>query len=160
MAQAFNKLETKHMSQEQGTKVSVPIADFPGFLLRMATAAAMSRLTNSLAELDLRIPEASILVVIHANPGCPQNEIGRALNIVSANLTPILHRLEKRGLVKRTPIDGRTNAIDLTHEGILTVMAALAKMRAFEAEIIDAVAPLDEREFTAALKRLTSVFSH
>lgn len=147
------------MQQAPDANAKLPIASFPGYVLRRAASGAMTELTAILAQFDLRIAEASILVLVHANPGCQQSEIGRLLDIVSANLTPRLHRLEKCGLLKRTPLDGRTNAVELTAEGAELAEKVLVEMNAFERRILDIVRPLDENEFMTALHKLVAAFS-
>lgn len=147
------------MPQDATDHLKVPIADFPGFNLRAAANAAMTKLSEILGGLDLRITEASILVVVQANPGCRQSEIGRALNIASANLTPMLHRLEKRSLISRAPLDGRTNALELTKAGQLKAAECLKAMQDFEAFLVEQIRPLEEADFNTALKTITAALS-
>jgi DNA-binding MarR family transcriptional regulator len=147
------------MPHDTTDHLKVPIADFPGFNLRAAANAAMTRLSEILGAFDLRITEASILVIVQANPGCRQSDIGRALNIASANLTPMLHKLEKRGLISRIPLDGRTNALDLTKAGHSKAEDCLKAMQDFEAFLVEQIRPLQETDLNSALKSITAALS-
>ena len=147
------------MHQKSADELTIPFAQFPGFNLRAASNAAMARLSEIIAGLDLKISDASILIVIQANPGCRQSEIGKALNIVSANLTPKLHKLEERGLVSRIRLDGRTNTLKLTRKGTATATACLNAMKAFEAALSEYLSPIKDRDFNSALKRIAAACS-
>ena len=78
-----------------------PLKDYPGYALRRASAASMARLAQRLEPLGLRPAEATVLMVIGANPGITQSEVGRLLEIASANMAPLTSRLGRRGLIVR-----------------------------------------------------------
>lgn len=122
--------------------------------MRAASQAAVSRLSEKLIEIGVRLTEASVLVAIQSNPGCRQSQIGQAHHISSANLTPILHQLEKRKLIERKPLDGRTNSLSLTSDGDVMASACLAAMREHEALLIELMAPVDPDDFIAAMTRI------
>ncbi|MAK59879.1 MAG: MarR family transcriptional regulator [Ponticaulis sp.] len=147
------------MSDDISDTFSVPIKEFPGYLLRAASQAAISRLSERLGEYDMRLTEASILVAIQTNPGCRQSQIGKSLYISSANLTPKLHQLEKRKLIKRKPLDGRTNWLTLTQRGDEVASACLIAMKEHEDVLLELIKPISADEFTAAMKRLTTAFN-
>jgi DNA-binding MarR family transcriptional regulator len=94
---------------------NVSFQEFPGFKLKLAANHTMSELTDVLCEFDLRISEAAALLYIRSEPGCLQTEVGKTLKIASANLTPLLSKLEKRNLITKTPVDGRSNGLHI-HE--------------------------------------------
>ena len=74
----------------------------------------------------------SVLVVIEANPGLSQADLGETLGIERARLVRLLDGLEKRGLTGRepSPIDRRSHALFLTEDG----EAALKPIKALAAE--------------------------
>lgn len=147
------------MTEKTADPFKSPIAAFPGFNLRAAANAAMTKLSSILNEFDVGISEASILVVVQANPGCRQNEIGWALNIASPNLTPILQKLERRGLIARAPLDGRTNAIELTETGQDSASDCLRAMQDFESFLVEQILPVEESRFNSALQRIVQALS-
>jgi DNA-binding MarR family transcriptional regulator len=71
-----------------------PLSKLPGYALRRAANAMMSELGERLAQLDLRISDASVLLVIAGRLDLTSSDIGRTLDIQRANMVPLLNRLE------------------------------------------------------------------
>jgi DNA-binding MarR family transcriptional regulator len=94
-----------------------PLRSLPGYALRRASAAMMARLAERMEALGVRTTEATILMLIAANPGISQSMLGRMLDIQRPNMTPLAGRLEERGLIKRTRSDGRSFGLALTQAG-------------------------------------------
>jgi len=94
-----------------------PLANYPGYLLRRASAVAMANLAKRLKRLDLSPTEATILNVIDANPNANQSDIGRLLDIARANMAPLVSRLAGRKLIERQPVDKRSHGLVLTRTG-------------------------------------------
>jgi DNA-binding MarR family transcriptional regulator len=94
-----------------------PLNNYPGYLLRRASAIAMGNLAKRLKGLDLSPAEATVLNVIDANPNASQSDIGRLLDIASANMAPLVFRLADRNLVERRPVDKRSHGLVLTGAG-------------------------------------------
>ncbi|SFG45953.1 DNA-binding transcriptional regulator, MarR family [Novosphingobium sp. CF614] len=94
-----------------------PLARQPGYALRRAANAMMGELAARLSPLDLRISDASVLMLIARRKDASSSEIGRILDIKRANMAPLLARLEAAGLIRREPIDRKSMAILLTAAG-------------------------------------------
>lgn len=127
---------------------------YPGYNLRMAANSAMSQLAGVLAESDLRVVEATILIVILDNRGCRQSQIGKVLNISSANMTPLITRLEDRGIIRREAADGRSNALHLTDKGEKLAANAARSMADFEAGLVARVPSRLRKPFLEAFRYL------
>ena len=121
-----------------------PLKDFPGYALRRASMVAMAQLTQRLSKLSLRPTEATVLLVIEANEGVTQSEIGRFLDIASANMTPLAARLRDRGLIEREPVDGRSHGLRLSNSGRRSARLAGRLMRVHEEELL-AKLPVEQR---------------
>ena len=85
---------------------------------------AASRLTTKIYEpflknLDLTYPQYLVLSVLWQNDAITVNEIGSRLFLESNTLTPLLKRLEQKGLLtrKRSAEDERKVVISLTTSG-------------------------------------------
>lgn len=85
---------------------------------------AASRLTNQLyapllKELDITYPQYLVLLVLWQKGGQKVTDISGQLYLDTGTLTPMLKRMEEKGLVRRTRSkeDERTVAIDLTEAG-------------------------------------------
>lgn len=94
-----------------------PLRNRPGYALRRAANAMMGELARRLAAIDLRISEASILLLLDDRTDVTASEIGRTLDIQRANMVPLLNRLEGAGLIERRPLDGKSQAVLLTEAG-------------------------------------------
>jgi DNA-binding MarR family transcriptional regulator len=134
-----------------------PLKDLPGYALRRASAAAMQRFARKLSQLDLRPTEASVLMVIESNPNITQSEIGRMLDIAGANMAPLISRLEKRELVGRHPVDGRSHGLELTVTGRELNLRAKKAMKSHEQELLAKIPAGHRAAFLAALHALWDV---
>ena len=90
-----------------------------GYVVRRAQLAIFKDFIHTMAGVDIRPAQYSVLVVIAENPGLTQAELGRALAIKRANLVGMLNELERRKLARRvaSPSDRRSHALFLTANG-------------------------------------------
>jgi DNA-binding MarR family transcriptional regulator len=136
-----------------------PLKDFPGYALRRASVATMQRLASGLQALDLRASEGSTLLVIEANPGITQSEVGRLLDIAGANMAPLMRRLQERNLIERNPVDGRSQALYLSAAGRALSAKARRIFRSHEEELLNRIPPGDRATFMKNLRALYSDLS-
>lgn len=122
-----------------------PLLDYPGYVLRRASTAMMAAFAKDIEQLGLRTVEATILQILKDNPGISQSALGRMLDIQRANMTPIAARLEARGLVQRSPSDGRSLGLELSVSGQALAAQVLAHVAAFEADVLASV-PIEHRD--------------
>lgn len=119
-----------------GEKEAIAFADVVedrlGYVLRRASSGMMSELGAVLARVGLRPVDATILLLIGAREGSTQSEIGRTLGIKRANMVPLIAGLTAKGLVEKSPVDGRSQGLSLTATGIVSRDAADAAMKAHE----------------------------
>lgn len=94
-----------------------PVTQRLGYRLRRASSAMMANLGAALEAIGLRPVEATIIMLIGANPDCIQSDIGRTLGIKRANMVPLITALTQRDLVRKSPVDGRSVALSLTPLG-------------------------------------------
>ncbi|MCJ1960217.1 MarR family winged helix-turn-helix transcriptional regulator [Novosphingobium mangrovi (ex Hu et al. 2023)] len=131
-----------------------PLAILPGYTLRRAANAMMAELGTLLSEVDLRVSEASILLLIDGRDTMTSSQIGTALDIRSANMAPLIGRLVTRGLVERVPLDGKSMAIILTVEGEATLHEVRRITQTFEQDLLQRI-PTEHRDhFVPALNAL------
>ena len=133
-----------------------PLENYPGYSLRRASAATMARLARRFAALELRPTEATVLMVIDANPNITQSEIGRMLDIASANMAPLVSRLADRELVERQPVDGRSHGLELTSAGRSIASKVKKAVAAHEEELLAKIPASQRKAFLAALRSLWS----
>jgi DNA-binding MarR family transcriptional regulator len=136
-----------------------PMARFPGYALRRASAGAMAKLAKDLEALALRPTEATVLMVVEANPGVTQSEIGKLLDIARANMAPLASRLHKRHLMARARIDGRSHGLRLTEAGVTLVRRIEKIVAAHEADLLECIPAGHRAGFVAGVRALWSAWS-
>ena len=141
-------------SEESGGLTS-PLDSLVGYRLRRASMAMMADLLGALTPLGLSAGEASFLLLVGANPGCRQSDVGRTLEIKRANMTPLVARMKARGLVVDAPIDGRSRSLTLTDEGKALRDKALARISAADRKVRKALT-IDEAALIATLRAIAS----
>jgi DNA-binding MarR family transcriptional regulator len=106
-----------------------------GLWLRMAQQKDLRAFSRRFASSGLSQLQYAALLVIDANPGCRQSELGPALRIRQPNLVEPLEALAAQGLVSRQadPRDRRAQTLELTSTG----RRLLAELRASHAALID-----------------------
>lgn len=121
------------VTDAEAGRLADPLEYLLGYWLRRASGVMMADLGVSLAQAELRPTEATILILIRANPGLTQSDIGRVLGIARANMAPLMGGLLKRGFIQKARVDGRSHALTLTEDGMAKVDAAQAIIHAHEA---------------------------
>jgi len=122
-----------------------PLQHYVGYALRRAQLAVFQDVIATLAEVDLRPAQFSVLILADTNPGIVQSRASAALGIQKANFVPLLTELERRGLIERVAVDGRTNGLFLTRKGRATLKRAQA-LHAIHHARVDAMIGTKDRE--------------
>jgi MarR family transcriptional regulator, organic hydroperoxide resistance regulator len=94
------------------------------FALHAAARSVQRAYQQVLGELDLTYPQYLVMLVVweweHTPPARPTvSALGERLDLDSGTLTPLLRRLEQKGLLARTrsPLDGRELLVQVTRRG-------------------------------------------
>lgn len=131
-----------------------PLSALPGFTLRRAANAMMAELSGRLGALDMKISDASVLLMVDGRSDMTSSDIGKLLDIQRANMVPLLNRLESAGLIVRVPIDRKSQAIVLTDKGAVTLGAVRDVTNGFEHDLMLRI-PAEHRDhFLPALNAL------
>jgi DNA-binding MarR family transcriptional regulator len=132
-----------------------PLTELPGYALRRAANAMMADLAGRLAALDLRISEASVLQIIADRTDLTSSDIGKILDIQRANMVPLLGRLEAAALIRREPIDRKSQAVVLTERGQARLSEVHHVTAQFEDDLIARIPVRHREHFLPALQALT-----
>jgi DNA-binding MarR family transcriptional regulator len=146
--------EKRETEKGHGGGLASPLDSLLGYRLRRASMAMMANLMSALTPLGLSAGEASFLILVGANPGCRQSDVGRTLEIKRANMTPLVARMKARELVVDAPIDGRSRSLTLTRAGIALRDKALARIDAGDRKVRQALA-IDESAMLAILRSIS-----
>lgn len=107
------------MKRTRPVLVSDALDDLVCFDLYVASRAVTRRYRPMLDRHDLTYPQ--YLVIVHLGTDGPSSvkDVAGALRLDHATVTPLLQRMESRGLLDRTrdPADRRSSLLDLTDAG-------------------------------------------
>jgi DNA-binding MarR family transcriptional regulator len=116
-------------------------------------------LARTFSEHGLDRPSFDVLATLRRS-GPPHRltpaELSRSSMVTSGAITQRLDRLEKRGLVRRTPsdLDGRIVYVSLTPEGFELIDHALPDHVANEQRILAAITPAQRKALADTLRKL------
>ena len=132
------------------------LADLPGYSLRRASSTMLAEFSAMLAPLGLRPTDASMLVLIEANPGITSSAVGQMLAIQRANMVPLMVRLEEKRLISRTALDGRSIGLSLTSLGEECCTKVQAVIAEHEQNLLSRIPEAHRDHLAPALKALWS----
>ena len=129
---------------------------FVGYQVRRAQARLFSELEAALKAFDLTPGSFGVLTLIHTNPGVTQGALAAAFGVDKSTMSPVIFRLEQRGLVRREVLanDRRRHALFLAAAAEPIYRAARDKMRAVEAGIAARLTKAEQRELARLLVKL------
>jgi DNA-binding MarR family transcriptional regulator len=102
---------------------------------------------------DLSVAQFDALAQIGAHEGVTQRELAQRLLVTQGNMTQLLDKLERRGLIRRCP-DGRLKRVVLTDAGRELRDNALPGQERFQTERFAALTLAEQRTLLALLSKL------
>jgi DNA-binding MarR family transcriptional regulator len=132
------------------------LPSYLGYQVRRTQAKIFSEFEAALERFDLTPGTFGVLMLIRANPGITQVALAAAFGVDKSTMSPVIYRLEKRGLVRREvlPSDRRCHALYLAPAGEPAFLAAREKFRALEAGVAASLTRVEQRELARLLAKL------
>jgi DNA-binding MarR family transcriptional regulator len=129
---------------------------YVGYQVRRTQAKIFAELESSLGDFDFTPGSFGILTLIRANPGITQVALAAAFGIDKSTMSPVIVRLEKRGLIRREVLasDRRCHALFLQASAEPAFLAARDKFRAVEAGVAARLTKAEQRELVRLLGKL------
>lgn len=133
----------------------------PGHLIRRAHQIASAAFVTEAKrqDLDLTAVQFSALVAIRDNPGTDATRVSEYISFDRTTIGHVLARLEKKGLITRTPgiEDKRTKRLRITAEGQDVIGAITQVVPAIAERILKRLSEDERRMLLALLARLADV---
>jgi DNA-binding MarR family transcriptional regulator len=127
-----------------------------GYFVRRFQLWIFQDFIRTLASVDIRPAQFSILALVEANPGRSQAEIGETLGIERARVVRLIDELQRRDLVQRVAStrDRRSHTLFLTPAGAkaLTRIKTLADRH--EARVVEKIGVAGYNAMQALLKKV------
>jgi len=129
---------------------------YVGYQVRRTQARIFAELESALGDLDFTPGSFGVLTLIRANPGITQVALAAAFGIDKSTMSPVIIRLEKRGLVRREVLasDRRCHALFFEPSAEAAFLAARDKFRALEAGVAARLSKPEQRELARLLAKL------
>lgn len=126
-----------------------------GYFIRRVQVWIFQDFIRTLASIDIRPAQYSVLVVIGANPGLSQSSLAEHLGIERARLVRMLDRLDRRGLTLRLPSDRdrRSHALHLTREGQKLLRQAKVLAAQHEARLAEKLGAENRRTMIEVMRQ-------
>jgi len=127
-----------------------------GYQVRRAQAEIFADLETTLKAFDFTPGSFGVLTLIRANPGVTQVALAAAYGVDKSTMSPVIFRLESRGLIRRAvqARDRRRHALYFEKAGEATFLAAREKVRAFEASVAARLSKSEQLELVRLLTKL------
>jgi DNA-binding MarR family transcriptional regulator len=134
-----------------------PLPGLIGYALRRAQLSVFQDFLQTMASLDIRPAQFSVLLLIDINPGINQTVLSEALGIKTANLAVMLNTLEARGFARRRPgtSDRRAHALHLTPQGKTLLRQLLERVADHEQRQVARLGADDKQQLLRLLDKLT-----
>jgi DNA-binding MarR family transcriptional regulator len=131
---------------------------FLGFNLRRAHLCSWRQYVAVIGENNIRPGLFSLLVLVGANPGIAQIELGTHLGIDKASIVALLDRLEKDGMLdrRRSTRDRRRQGIFLTDHGAQALESLVVQVRKLERQLASRFTRAEFEQFLGYLQRCYS----
>jgi len=124
-----------------------------------ATRRARGRSTGPLGGSSLSLAQYQLLEALRGTPELPVSELAATAGVAPPTATRMLDALVRDALVERTPAehDRRVVLVSLTPAGRDAVLAAAEHVAAGRARVRDRLAPAEQEQAAALLRRLTAI---
>jgi len=127
-----------------------------GYNLRRAHQLSWRTYVSFIGESKIRPGLFSLLVLVRANPGIAQIELGTHLGVDKASIVALLDRLERAGLIerRRSTRDRRRQGIFLTDAGSAELEALMGQVRQLERQMASRFTKAELDQFLEFLRRM------
>jgi DNA-binding MarR family transcriptional regulator len=144
---------------DTGARADIDFDELPtyvGYVVRRTQAKIFGEFEATLADFDFTPGSFGVLTLIRANPGITQVSLAAAFGVDKSTMSPVVFRLEKRGLVRREVLasDRRCHCLYFEPAAEASFLAAREKVRAFEAGVAARLSKAEQRELSRLLRKL------
>jgi DNA-binding MarR family transcriptional regulator len=129
-----------------------------GYAVRRAQIRVFQDFAAAMVEFGLTPGQLGAILLIEANRGLSQSQLGAALGIDRSSVVPLLDRLQAQELIRRAAraSDRRTHALELGEAGAALIRRILPALEAHERRIAGNLSASERRMLMALLDRVAS----
>lgn len=127
-----------------------------GFMVRVVQVQIFQAYYQRFGKDGMTTGEFSALAAIRENPGVRQGTLAKAMMVKRSNMTKLVQKLEREGLILRRAAqdDARSVRLELTVKGHRAIEAALPDIEGFNREITQALSAPERQVLLGLLGKL------
>ena len=132
------------------------LPSYVGYQVRRTQAKIFAEFETALGDFDFTPGSFGVLTLIRANPGITQVALADAFGVDKSTMSPVISRLEKRGLIRREvlPSDRRCQALYFEASAEAYFRVSRDRIRAFEAGVAERLSKAEQRELARLFAKL------
>lgn len=129
---------------------------YVGYQVRRTQSKIFGEFEARLGDFDFTPGSFGVLTLVRANPGITQVALAAAFGVDKSTMSPVIVRLERRGLVRREVLvsDRRCHCLYFQPSAEAAYLAAREKIRAFEGSVAARLTKAEQRELSRLLAKL------
>ena len=129
-----------------------------GRLIYHTTQKIVAQAENLLRPYDLTLEQLHLIKALAAEGELSQQGLGATAHKSAGNMTRLLNRLEKKGLVRRraNPEDGRSSLVSLTTKGLDLAQEITDFLEHFSASLTQGISEQEQEQARSVLRRMTA----
>jgi DNA-binding MarR family transcriptional regulator len=129
---------------------------YVGYQVRRTQAKIFAEFEAELKDFEFTPGSFGVLTLIRANPGITQVTLAAAFGVDKSTMSPVIFRLEKRGLIRREVLasDRRCHSLFFNEAAEETFLAAREKIRSFEHNVAARLTNTEQYDLARLLVKL------
>jgi DNA-binding MarR family transcriptional regulator len=108
----------------------------------------------------LTIPQFSVLMELHRNPGLDQSTLAENIMIDTSTVADVCRRLRERGYIRlsKDPGDQRRNILNLTPDGLEVLTATVPHVQTVDDLLLSGLTTAERARFMALFRKAVSAW--
>lgn len=130
------------------------LEDMTSYCVKHAYHIMINLAEKKLAELDLKVPDFSIMAMVHLNPGITQSQLIDNLYVTRSTASDLVEKLVSRNLILRKPINRKASGLMLSDSGEALFATALANAKQNQQQLSNHLSDTEIKELNRLLLKL------
>ena len=132
------------------------LEDMTSYCVKHAYHIMINLAEEKLAELDLKVPDFSILAMVHLNPGITQSKLIENLYVTRSTASELVEKLVSRDLIYRKPINRKASGLLLSEKGEALFAVALKNANQNQQQLLNHFSESEIHELNRLLLKLAN----
>ena len=137
------------------------VRTLPGYLLRRAHQISMAVFADEMSDMDLTAAQLIAIIAVNENAGIDATRLTDMIYFDKATVGGVVERLERKGLIRRTPhaSDKRVKLLQVTPAGRAMMTVSEGRVQAVQTRLLHALSEEERAELARLLSKIVSSFA-